>query len=228
MQGVDVKHPNRARGKLFRLNTHSAWRSFKRHPVLIEDGDLRCLLTQLVESTSALSDPFANYIMYHHACWLKHVNHTKLKPDDAMHLQNVCLSEARNLFFRHVDSIIFTEHEIRSLQSLLADYKCIVGDYGYEVGNVKSSYLKDLLINEYQETIGFKERSGMNKSEWVYDVGGGGDYIKVAISSLGISDEQLLQNVASWLSKKIKDTSIVPWPPHIDHLKEGEKVCEFC
>ena len=146
-----------------------------------------------------------------------------------MHLQNVCPLDARNLFFRHVDSVVFTEHEIRSLQSLLADYKRIVGDYmyGYAVGDVKSSYIKDLLINEYQETIGFKERSEMNKSEWVYDTRGGGDYIQSAISSLGISDEQLLQNLAPRLSKKIKDTATVPWPPDIDHLEEGEEMCEL-
>ena len=128
--GEDSKRPNRARGKLFLLNTQSAWCSFKRHPVLIEDGELRDRLTQLVESTSALTDPFTNDIMYHHACWQKYVNHTKLKSDDAMHLQNVCLSEARSLFFRHVDSIIFANRNIRSLQSLLADYKRIVSDYG--------------------------------------------------------------------------------------------------
>lgn len=63
MQGVDMKHPNRAWGKLFRLNTHSTWRFFKRHPVLIEDGELRDRLTRLIESTSVLSDPFANNIM---------------------------------------------------------------------------------------------------------------------------------------------------------------------
>ena len=102
----------------------------------------------------------------------------------------------QEFFFRHVDSIIFNEHEIRSLQSLLAHYKRIVSDYGYEVGDVKSSYLKELLINEYQETTGFKERSEKNKSDWVYDVRGGGDYIEAAISSLDISDEQLLQNLA--------------------------------
>ncbi|KAI4827014.1 hypothetical protein KUCAC02_030442, partial [Chaenocephalus aceratus] len=194
-KGVDMKHPNRVGGTLFRLNTHSAWRSFKHHPVLIEDVDLRDRLTRLIESTS---DPFANDIMYHHACWRK-----------------------------HVDSIIFTEREIRSLQSLLAEYKRIAGDYGYEVGDVKSSYVKGLLINEYQETIGFKERNQMNMSQWVYDVGGGGDYIEAAISFLGISDEQLLQNLAQRLSEKIKDTTTVPWPPRIDHLEEGEEVCEL-
>ena len=118
---------------------------------------------------SGLSDPFVNDIMYHHACWMKYINNAKFKPDGEMHLQNVCLSEARNLFFKHVDSVIFEEHEIRSLQSLLADYKRIVSDYGYPVGDVKSSYLKDLLINEYHDTIGFRSRAGVNKSEWVYD-----------------------------------------------------------
>lgn len=70
MQGADDKHPNRARGKLYRLKTHSAWHSFKHHQSRIEDGELRDRLTQLTESTSVLSDPFANDIMYHHACWL--------------------------------------------------------------------------------------------------------------------------------------------------------------
>ena len=142
-----------------------------------------------------------------------------------MHLQGVRLSEARNLFFRHVDSVIFNEHEIRSLQSLLADYKRIVSDYGYPVGDVKSTYLKDLLICEYQDTVGFKDRTEMNKSEWVYDVRGGGDYIAAALSSLGISDEQLLRNLAPRLSEKIKETHAIPWPPRVDDLEEAEEVC---
>ena len=95
------------------------------------------------------------------------------------------------------------------------------------MGDVKSSYIKELLINEYKYKIGFKDRSEINKSEWVYDVGGGGDYIEAAISSLGITDEQLLQNLAPRLSKKIKDTPTVPWPPRIDRLEEGEEVCEL-
>ena len=226
MQGEDAKHPNRSRNKLFRIGTHSAWRTFKRHTVFLEDNELRDRLTRLIESTSALSDPFANDIMYHHACWLKYTHVCpKFKAEDTMHLQGVRLSEARNLFFRHVDSVIFNEHEIRSLQSLLADYKRIVSDYGYPVGDVKSTYLKDLLICEYQDTVGFKDRTEMNKSEWVYDVRGGGDYIAAALSSLGISDEQLLRNLAPRLSEKIKETHAIPWPPRVDDLEEAEEVC---
>ena len=135
----DKKHPDRKLGKLYRINILSAWRSFKRHVVLIEETELKERLAQLVESTSALSDPFANDIMYHHACWQKCVSHVGrgFKKDAAMHLHNVNLTEARSTFFKHVDDVIFTEHEIRSLQSLLDDYKRIVGDYGYAVGEMK-------------------------------------------------------------------------------------------
>ena len=60
----------------------------------------------------------------------------------------------------------------------------------------------------------------------MYDVAGAGDYIEAAISSPGISNDQLLENVAPRLSKKIRDVSTVPWPPHIDNLEESEEVCE--
>jgi len=76
---------------------------------------------------------------YHHACTQKYISHSQLA-DDAMHLQDVSLSEARSLFFRHVDNVIFNEHEIRSLQALLTDYKCIVGGYWYQVGCTKNSH----------------------------------------------------------------------------------------
>ena len=227
MQGTDMRHPNSKQGKLLRITTPSAWRSFKRHTILIENEELRGRLTRLIDSTTALSDPYANDIMYHHACWMKHVHNTVFKADDIMHLQNVSLSEAQNLFFRHVDTVIFVDREIRSLQSLLTDYRRIVSDFGYPVGEVKSSTVKSLLINEYQDKIGFRDRSEVNKSEWVYDVEGGGDYIEAAVSSLGISDEQLLHNLAKRLSKKIKDTPTVCWPPRIDNLEEGEQLCEL-
>ena len=56
------------------------------------------------------------------------------------------------------------------------------------------------------------QRREMNKSEWVFDVRGGGNYIDAAMSFLGICDEQLLQNVAQRVSKRVK-TLVSP-----DHL----------
>ena len=50
----------------------------------------------------------------------------------------------------------------------------------------------------------------MHKSEWIYDVYGGGDYTDAAILSLGISNEQLMQNVALRVSKRVRSTPTVP------------------
>ena len=45
----------------------------------------------------------------------------------------------QKLFFRHTDEIIFQQREIRLLQCLLSKYKPVVGDYGYQAGETKSS-----------------------------------------------------------------------------------------
>ena len=224
MKGSDKKHPNRKTGKLYRLETHSAWRAFQRHTVLIEDEAMRLRIERLAESTSLLADPFANDIMYHQRCWLEHVTNNVFKEENAAHLQNVTYFEMKNLFLRYVDSIIFSEHEIRSLQSVLQEYNRLAFDYGFSVGDVKSSYIKEILTKEYGENIGFKERCEKNKSELVYDVKGGRDYIEVAMTSLGISDDQLLENFAKRLSTNIKQGTPPTWPPPIDYLEQEEDV----
>ena len=207
MKGADDKHPRRKDGQLYRLNTISAWRSFKRHVPFLKDCEMRDRLS----------------IVYHPSCWQKYVVNTAREP--ALSSQrDVGLDEARKLFFKHVDTVIFREHEIRSLQSLLDDYKRIISDYGCAVGDMKSSYLKEILVAEYKDSIGFKERKEKNRSEWVYDSVGGGDYIQAAIQALGISDEQLVQNIATRLNKEIKGTKTVPWPPDIEHLEQSEEI----
>ena len=94
--------------------------------VYIEDQDMKERITHLVESTA--NDPFTADIYYHHSCWLTYVNYKDSSLEN-MHLQKVRMSDARTLFFKHVYAVIFKEHEIRSLQSLLSDYKRIISDY---------------------------------------------------------------------------------------------------
>ena len=124
-----------------------------------------------------------------------------------------------------MDEVIFRNREIRQLQWLLSSYKFVVGDYGLAVGDVKSRHLKQLLIKEYSERIGFKEPRQKNQSEWVYDVTGGGSYIDAALYTTGIRDEQLMQNLCSRLHSKINETECVQWPPRIDQLEEEEDIC---
>ena len=47
---------------------------------------------------------------------------------------------------------------------------------------LKSSYVKQSLIKEYGDDIGFHERPEKNKSEFVYDTKCGGNYVKVAFN----------------------------------------------
>ena len=100
-------------------------------------------------------------------------------------------------------------------------------EYGYSCGEVRGSFIKELLIREYGTLIGFRERKEKNKSELVYDAEGGGDYIDLALTSLGISDEQLLQKFSKRLGTNVKDTPHPPWPPRIDELEEDEEFSEI-
>ena len=178
----------------------------------------------LVESISALTDAFAADIYYHKHCWMQYVVNTQMRKDEEMHLQGVSYSEMQTLFLRKVDEIIFTDHEIRSLQSLLQEYKDTANEYGFTVGDLKSSYLKEILVKEFGEAIGFKSRAERNRSELVFDTNGSGDYVESAMSSLGITDEQLLRNLAPRLSQKIRSEHSLNFPPRIDQLEDDENL----
>ena len=69
----------------------------------------------------------------------------------------------KQIILEKVDQIIFAEHKIQSLQSFLHEYRQIAKEYGFDVGKLKSSYVKELLIKEYGDGIGFHERPEKNK-----------------------------------------------------------------
>ena len=228
MTGEDARHPDRKTGQLRRIETLQGWRAFKRHTVHIQDKELRVRIERVAESTSQLSDPFAADIVYHKDCWMKYVAHPLQRPCSTGHYDNVTHFEMKNLFLRYVDQIIFHDHEIRTIQSLLLEYKRLAFEYNVKCGELRGSYIKEMLIHEYGDLIGFRERTEKNKSELVYDIGGGGDYVDMAVTSLGISDEQLMQNVSSRLGREINDdTYVCPWPPHINELEDEEQLSEL-
>ena len=60
----------------------------------------------------------------------------------------------RNVFLRKVDTIIFVERTIRSVQqSMLIEYVRTAHEFGFLVGNVKPSYIEELPIQEYGKAI---------------------------------------------------------------------------
>ncbi len=98
----------------------------------------------------------------------------------------------------------------------------IISQFGFPTSGVRSSFIKEILRREFKERIGFHSRPERNHSELVYDVSGGGSYVEAALSSVGISTEQLIHNVAERLREDIKQIKLVPWPPRVEELEEEE------
>ena len=149
----------------------------------------------------------------------------KITDDDNLpHMQNVNLREAQTMFFNHIIKVIFEEHELRSLQSLLQDYNTIISRYGFPTSGVKSSYIKDILTRKFGSKIGFHSRLRRNQSDLVYDTSGGGSYVEAALNSISVSNEQLVHNVAERIRDEIKSIKLIRWPPRVEELEEEEEL----
>lgn len=73
-----------------------------------------------------------------------------MSEDDKLpRMHNVTFRETQTVFFDHIRIVIFEEHELRSVQSLLQDYKSIISQYGFSTSGIKSSYIKDILTREF-------------------------------------------------------------------------------
>ena len=88
----------------------------------------------------------------------------------------------------------------------------------------ESSYIKDILTREFEDRIGFHSRPQMNHSDLFYDTSGSGLYVEAALSSIGVSSEQLVHNVAIRLRDDIKSVQLVPCPPRVEELEEEEEL----
>ena len=64
-------------------------------------------------------------------------------------------------------------------------------------------------------------------SELVFDITAVGMYIKAAISSLGVHNNDLAINVAARLKEQIIRTNTIPWPPDTHELEREEDLSEL-
>ncbi|KAK4304158.1 hypothetical protein Pmani_023878 [Petrolisthes manimaculis] len=121
---------------------------------------------RLVTFIGATADPFAVEIRNHRSCWRKYIssNAQTGNDDPKLHLQHVQLSEAREILFKHVRTVILDDHELRTLQSLLQDYLRIASNFGLISSVVRSSTLKTMLQGEFKDRLGFHERFQKNQS----------------------------------------------------------------
>ena len=153
----------------------------------LEDQTMRDRINCLI--ASAADQPYALEIRYHHKCWLKYVRKfQKMSENDKLpQMQNITYREVQTMFLYHTRKVIFEEHELRSLQSLLRDYCSIISQFGFPTSGIRSSFIKEILCREFKGRICFHSRPERNHSELVYDVSGGGSYVEAALSSIGIN-----------------------------------------
>ena len=121
-KGPDKKHANRVSTKLYLTSSLRVWSSFKRHTILMKGDEIQMRITTLIDVIDSGTDPFGIEVQYHHSCWQEHMSHPALSDEDHINLRNVSLIEAKYLLFRQFQKVIFEEHEIRTLQSLLKEY----------------------------------------------------------------------------------------------------------
>ena len=119
--------------------------------------------------------------------------------------------------FIHVRKVIFQDNEPKTLKRLLDNYNHLLSNHNFPKCE-RTSKLKSILKKEFGDVVGFHNRFQENQSSIVYDVSKGGSYIEAAINAWGISDDDLLRNVARRLRNKTKNFTNLTWPPHPKHL----------
>lgn len=203
------------------LSYDSSWESFKSHTIHLEDERMKDRINCLIEFIN--DDPYSIKIRYHIQCWLKYVHKHQSVGNRIPDKQNFEKAEAHTAFFSHINAVIFEDHELRSLQSLLRDYINILSEHEIQNTSPKSSLIKDMLIKKYGDSVGFISRPQKNQSDLVFDRNGGDSYVE-ALSSIGISTEQLIHNVGKDIRVDVKSVKPLPWPPRIEELEDEEEL----
>ena len=127
MKARDEKHPTRDKWHL--MQRTDAWYAFNAHmTVYLEESDMRDRILALID---AIHDPFAAEIRYQRSCW-RNVLTGRQDDADKLHVQDVCQSEIKQLFVKHVRYVVFQQHELRTSQSLLADYNALLRKFGFD------------------------------------------------------------------------------------------------
>ena len=215
-----TKNTHRGINCVFYNRKEDAWCTFKSHTVYLEDVILRDRILSVMDSTE---DPFAAEIRYHRSRWKKYVNplyHSDQDADSVLHLQGVRHAEVRQMFSKHVRHTVLEMTEPRTLIGLLLDYQNFMRNFGFDASAVKTSSIKQMLLDEFHDKIGFHDRYHKNKSTIVYNTSAGGNYVEAPIYSWGVTDEQVFNTVARRLKDQLFTEHYMVWPPSVDELEK--------
>ena len=78
--------------------------------------------------------------------------------------------------------------------------------FGFFIDEVRSPYVKDILQYEFKDKIGFHARPQRKFSELVYYTSDGGSYVEAALTSMGVSSDQLISILLKRIIVNVKET----------------------
>ena len=140
---------------------------------------------RIVTFIATCDDPYAVEVRYHASCWKKYITYKEME----LPLQNVRLGEVK----MWLKEVLLEASEPRPLKTLLTDYNSLLQNFNIET-ITKTATSKKMLEEEFGDRI--HERKQRNLSAIVYNKMECGNLIDAALDSFGISDDQLLCNVA--------------------------------
>jgi hypothetical protein len=205
---------NSGRDSFRTLGQLSTWYKFRASVLHLQDEEMRARLQILVDSTP---DPLAAHICYHDSCFKKYMR-PAYDPKAYDHL-SLNYEEVKQQFFTLVYDKLFEEGEAVSLKSLTSDYERMRLNFGI-VSTIKSSHVKDLLIKEFGNKIGFKDRIHQNKSTIVYNPELAGDYVESAVNFSGMKTDDLLREAASRIQESLRAKPFLDFPAKVDDLTD--------
>ena len=202
----------------YRVEQKKSWRHICACTPFLQDSVMRERLLAII-AMFPKDDCFFADIHYHKKCWDRYVSHSgRNRKTHRQHVGEVSTSEVNAVFIDHVERIVCQLKEPRTLKGLLDDYHNILFDLRGEEKQYKTSYIRNIISEEFGDQIAFHDRLQRNASTFVFDSSEGGSFLESAVNSWGLPIEELLHNVARRVNESAKNIPHMPWPPSLDSV----------
>ena len=138
---------------------------------------MRARIQKFIDATT---DPFATEVWYHDNCQKNHIRPAYGSSENS-DLQNVSEKEVEQRFVNYISETIIEEREPKTLKFLCKQYEDMLLNFGY-FKVIKSDRIKELLMLNFADKVGFHQRMQRNKSEIVYSTDNGRNYHEAMIN----------------------------------------------
>ena len=144
-----------------RVEQKQSWRRICACTPYLADPIMRERLLAIV-AMFPKEDCFFADLHYHKKCWDKYVSHVNTRKRCREHVEGVSTSEVNAVFIDHVERIICQLKEPWTLKGLLDDYHNILFDLTGDEKQYKTSYIRNLISQEFGNQILFHHRHQKN------------------------------------------------------------------